>query len=114
MKSYRDLYSEWIIKKNLNIITKSLSKANISFDLVEWRSTRFPRSKRSYLYLFNLKESSFSRIRSNNLTHSYYSVNQIYEWMDHLEKEYSNVVEQIEIGQSVFNKSIRVLKVFFN
>jgi hypothetical protein len=31
--------------------------------------------------------------------------------MEHLKTEYPNIVELIEIGKSVFNKSMRVIKV---
>ena len=51
------------------------------------------------------------KIRSTNLTLDYYSVNEVYEWMNHTAESYPNIVELIEIGKSYLNRSMLVLKV---
>jgi len=104
-KSNNFLQAVWRIKKdNLNELNQILIENNISYKLDESNRVKRVVNKLS-------KNRKIKKIRSTNLTLEYYSVSEVYEWMNHTAATYSNIVELIEIGKSYLNKPMLVLKV---
>lgn len=106
-----ELYAEWKINKhsNLDNLLVKLTENKIIFEKYVLDLPK--RIKRRGVPNDENSRANIFKIRSKDLTLSYYSVNQIFEWMEHLKTEYPNIVELIEIGKSVFNKSMRVIKI---
>ncbi|CAF1035499.1 unnamed protein product, partial [Brachionus calyciflorus] len=100
-----------IVNKNSQLIIQYLLNLNIKFKIIERGNRRLNndnnnKKKRSiHHHLLDLN------IRSENLTKTYYTIDQIYEWLNHTKNSYKDIVDLIEIGKSLQNRSLLVMKI---
>ncbi|RMZ96096.1 carboxypeptidase A6 [Brachionus plicatilis] len=92
---------KWLIKSGKKMVLHSLQNSTIRYKFYH------SRVKRSRGY----SKSSLSLIRSKNITAMYYNLEQVYEWIYFISEQYSDIVELIEIGKSIQNRSLLVLKI---
>lgn len=124
-ESQEDVYGEWMLDARhiTNELINQLKSSKIQFKSIKHIEENARHKRDSEFSLENLlikinKTAKYSKltpvvINEENLVNDYYSVEQIFKWMENITKKNPNTIEILEIGQSIMNHSLKVLKVIF-
>lgn len=113
------IYEDWIIDSNdretINQALDEIKSHQIEYKLIPEADKLNTIARKSKIKrdLSNYPRREFNNhtINSTNIVQSYYSVDQVHDWMRRMNSEYPNITEIINIGKSIQNRDLLVIRV---